>query len=156
MWAESTAKGGVKERLISSIYTLNFETKSILSDRAWVNLESSGIFFCVFLGFGYKITDKPRIPSDNLDPASMSCLYLPRRGPLIGEIKILYCIVYLQSFWFFGLWLERSESTRRVSFFSSTRSQTATNLLSVFFLLLSSQKIWTVIRSFLSVPHIWN
>ena len=70
MWAESTAKGGVKERRTSPIYTLNFETKSILSDRAWVNLESSGIFFCVFLGFGYKITDKPRIPSDNLDPAS--------------------------------------------------------------------------------------
>ena len=55
MWAESTAKGGVKERRISSIYTLNFETKSILSDRAWVNLESSGIFFCIFLGFYYKI-----------------------------------------------------------------------------------------------------
>ena len=71
MWAESTAKGGVKERRISSIFTLNFETKSILSDRAWVNLESPGIFFGVFLGFGYKITDKPRIPSDNLDPASM-------------------------------------------------------------------------------------
>ena len=72
MWAESTAKGGVKERQISSVYTLNFETKSILSDRAWVNLESSGIFFCVFLGFGYKITGKPRIPSDNLDPASIA------------------------------------------------------------------------------------
>ena len=70
MWAESTAKGGIKERRISSIYTLNFETKSVLSDRALVNLESSGIFFCVFLGFGYKIIDKPRIPSDNLDPAS--------------------------------------------------------------------------------------
>ena len=70
MWAESTAKAGVNERRISSIYTFNFETKSILSDRAWVNLESSGIFFCVFLGFGYKITDKPWIPSDNLDPAS--------------------------------------------------------------------------------------
>ena len=70
MWAESTAKGGVKEHRISSIYTLNFETKSMLSDRAWVNLESSGIFSVFFLVFGYKITDKPRIPSDNLDPAS--------------------------------------------------------------------------------------
>ena len=29
-----------------------------------------GYFFCVFLGFGYKITEKPRIPSDNLVPAS--------------------------------------------------------------------------------------
>ena len=28
-------------------------------------------FFCVFLGFGYKISNKPRIPSDNLDPASI-------------------------------------------------------------------------------------
>ena len=27
-------KGGVKERRISSIYTLNFETKNILSERA--------------------------------------------------------------------------------------------------------------------------
>ena len=81
MWAESTAKGGVKERRISSIYTLNFETKSILSDRAWINLESSGIFFCVFLGFGYKITDKPRIPSDNLDPASR--LFLIKYSELI-------------------------------------------------------------------------
>ena len=42
-------KEGVKERLISSIYTLNFETKSILSDRPWVNLESSGIFSVFFL-----------------------------------------------------------------------------------------------------------
>ena len=66
--SRNTVKGGVKERRISSIYALNFGTKSILSDRAW-NLESSGIYFCVFLGFAYKITDKPRIPSDNLDPA---------------------------------------------------------------------------------------
>ena len=70
MWTESTAKGGVKQRRISSIYTLNLETKSILFDTARVNLESSGIFFCVFLGFGYKIIEKPQIPSDNLDPAS--------------------------------------------------------------------------------------
>ena len=70
MWAESTAKGGVKERQISSIYTLNFETKSILSDRPDLTLNLRVFFFCIFLDFGYKITDKPRIPSDNLDPAS--------------------------------------------------------------------------------------
>ena len=57
MWAESTQKVGVKERRISSIYTLNFETKNLLSDRAWVDLESSSIFFCVFLCFGYRITE---------------------------------------------------------------------------------------------------
>ena len=34
-------------------------------------------FFCVFLGFGYKISDKPQIPSDNLDPAST--LFLKKR-----------------------------------------------------------------------------
>ena len=28
------------------------------------------VTFLCFLGFGYKITDKPRIPSDNFDPAS--------------------------------------------------------------------------------------
>ena len=51
-------------------FILWISTKCILSDKAWVNLESSGIFFWFFLGFGYKITEKPRIPSDNLDPAS--------------------------------------------------------------------------------------
>ena len=66
----STPKGGVKEHRISSIYALNFEAKSILSDRAWVNLESLSIFFCVFLCFGYKITEKPWNPSDNLVHAS--------------------------------------------------------------------------------------
>ena len=66
MWAESTPKGGVKERRISSIYALIFETKSILSDRACVDLESLSILICVFLCFGYKITKKPRNPSDNL------------------------------------------------------------------------------------------
>ena len=57
------------------MYTLNFETKSILSDRAWLNLESSSIFSSVFLGSGYKITEKPRIPSDNLDPTSTFALF---------------------------------------------------------------------------------
>ena len=66
----STPKEGVKERRISSIYALNFKTKSIPSDRAWVDLESSSIFFCVFLCFGYKITGKPLNPSDNLVHAS--------------------------------------------------------------------------------------
>ena len=70
MWAESTPKGGVKKRRISSIYALNFETKSILSDRAWVDLESLSIFFCVFLCFGYKITEKQWNPSDNIVHAS--------------------------------------------------------------------------------------
>ena len=64
-------KGRGQKRRISSIYALNFETKSILSDRAWVDLESLGIFFCVFLCFGYKITEKPRNPSDNLVHASI-------------------------------------------------------------------------------------
>ena len=31
---KATQKGGLKESRISSIYTLNFETKSMLSDRA--------------------------------------------------------------------------------------------------------------------------
>ena len=70
MWAESTPKGRLKESRISSIYTLNFETKSTLSDRAWVNLGSSSIFPRVFLVFGYKIIEKPQNPSDNLDLTS--------------------------------------------------------------------------------------
>ena len=73
------------------MYTLNFETKSILSDRAWVNLESSGIFFCVFLGFGYKITDKPWIPSDNLDPASTPTVpvFVSPTGQPIGLFHLI-------------------------------------------------------------------
>ena len=34
-----------------------FREKCILSDKAWVDLESSEYFFCVFLCFGYKITE---------------------------------------------------------------------------------------------------
>ena len=52
-------KGGVTERPISLMYTLNIETKSILSDRALVNFESSSNLSSVFPGFGYKTTEKP-------------------------------------------------------------------------------------------------
>ena len=39
----------VKERQISSIYTFNLETKSLLSDRAWVNIEPASLFSVFFL-----------------------------------------------------------------------------------------------------------
>ena len=66
---------------------MNFETKSILSDRARVNLESSSIFFCVFLGFGYKITEKPRFPSDNLDPASSKGNYVKPHSDILKSVN---------------------------------------------------------------------
>ena len=46
----NTRKEGVKECRISSTFTLNFETKDVLSERARVYLESSSIFwyFCCF------------------------------------------------------------------------------------------------------------
>ena len=51
---------------------MNFETKSILSDGALVNLESSGIFGGCFSWFWFNKTyEKPLIPSDNLGPASI-------------------------------------------------------------------------------------
>ena len=52
-----TKRRGQKKR-ISSIYAFNFETKSILSDKAWVDLESLSIFFLFFLGFSYETTEK--------------------------------------------------------------------------------------------------
>ena len=49
-------------------YTLRFETKSILSDRASI----VGYFFCVFLGFGHKIIENRIFLPIIFNPASMT------------------------------------------------------------------------------------
>ena len=89
MGSENTQKGGVKLkkkcRLISLIYNFNFETKSIV----WSSLSEQWIFeyfYCVFLGFAYKIIEKPQTPFTIWTaPVYVSCWWYETRNPINFE-----------------------------------------------------------------------